>query len=107
MCALHMAILGGHLDTIRLLIERGAPLEARNQYGGTPLTTALWAVKKRERVHIWPQKKVDNLALIEALIAAGASANHEFLGGLLWMPRSKLKNEIEEMLVRYGIEPIK
>jgi len=107
MYALHMAILGGHLDTIRLLIERGAPLEASNQYGGTPLTTALWAVKKRERVHIWPEKKVDNLALIEALIAAGASASQGFLSGLLWMPRSKLKQQIEEMLVRYGIEPIK
>jgi hypothetical protein len=107
MCALHMAILGGHLETIRLLIARGAPLEIPNQYGGTPLIMALWAVKKRERVHIWPQKKVDNLALIEALIAAGASAGHDFLGGLLWMPRSKLKNEIEQMLVRYGIEPIK
>ena len=107
MYALHMAILGAHLDTIRLLIERGAPLEARNQYGGTPLTTAIWAVKRRERVHIWPEKKVDNLALIEALIAAGALASQGFLGGVLWMPRSKLKQEIEEMLARYGIEPIK
>ena len=107
MYALHMAILGGHLDTIRLLIAREAPLDARNQYGGTPLTTALWAVKKRERVHIWPQKKVDNLALIETLIAAGASAGHDFLGALIWMPRSKLKTEIEQMLARYGIEPMK
>ncbi|HEV2482470.1 MAG TPA: ankyrin repeat domain-containing protein [Puia sp.] len=107
MYALHMAILGGHLDTIRLLIERGAPLETQNQYGGTPLTTAIWAVKKRERVHIWPEKKVDNLALIETLIAAGALASQGFLSGVLWMPRSKLKQEIEAMLVRYGIEPIK
>jgi ankyrin repeat protein len=107
MHALHMAILGGHLDTMRLLIARGASLEAQNQYGGTPLTTALWAVKRRERVHIWPEKKVDNLALIEALIAAGASASQGFLSSLLWMPRSKLKREIESMLVRHGIEPIK
>jgi hypothetical protein len=107
MNALHMAILGGHLDTIRLLMARGAPLEVRNSYGGTPLLMALWAVKKRDRVHIWPQKKVDNLALIEALIAGGAAASHDFLGGLLWMPRSKLKTEIEQMLARYGIEPIK
>lgn len=107
MYALHMAILGGHLDTIRLLIVRGAPLETRNQYGGTPLTMAVWAVKKRERVHIWPQKKVDNLAVIEALILGGATANTDFLSALSWMPRSKLKNEIERMLLRYGIEPIK
>jgi ankyrin repeat protein len=107
MNALHMAILGGHLDTIRLLIARGAPLEVRNLYGGTPLTMALWAIKKRDRVHIWPQKKVDNLALIEALIAGGAAASHDFLADLLWMPKSKLKTEIEQLLTRYGIEPIK
>ena len=107
MNALHMAILGGHLDTIRLLMARGAPLEVRNSYGGTPLLMALWAVKKRDRVHIWPQKKVDNLALIETLIAAGAPAGHDFLGALIWMPRSKLKTEIEQMLARYGIEPMK
>lgn len=107
MYALHMAILGGHMDTIRLLIERGAPLEARNRYGGTPLTTALWVFNKREGVHTWPQEKVDDLALIEAMIAAGASADREFLEGVSRMPQSKLKQEIEEMLVRQGIEPIK
>jgi hypothetical protein len=107
MYALHMAVLGAHLETIQLLIARGAPLEVRNQYGGTPLTTALWAADKRERVHIWPQQKADDLALIETLIAAGASPSHEFLGGLLWMPGSSLKQKIEAMLVRYGIEPIK
>lgn len=107
MYALHMAVLGAHLDTIRLLIARGAPLEVRNQYGGTPLTTALWAADKRDGVHIWPQQKADDLALIETLIAAGASPSHEFLGGLSWLPGLQLKQEIEEMLVRYGIEPIK
>jgi len=106
MYALHMAVLGAHLETIRLLIARGAPLEVRNQHGGTPLTTALWAANKRERVHIWPQQKADDLALIEALIAGGASPSHEFLGGLMWMAGSPLKQEIEEMLVRYGIDPI-
>jgi hypothetical protein len=106
MYALHMAVMGGHLDTIQLLIRRGAPLESKNQYGGTPLTMALWAVK-RERVHMWPQEKVDNVALVEALIAAGAPAGHDFLSSLLWMPGGELKAGIERMLVRYGIEPIK
>lgn len=107
MYPLHMAVLGAHLETIRLLIARGAPLEVRNQYGGTPLTTALWATDKRDGVHIWPQQKADDLALIETLIAAGASPSHEFLGGLLWLPGTRLRQDIEEMLVRYGIEPIK
>ena len=107
MNALHMAVLGAHLDTIRLLMARGAPLEARNRYGGTPMTLALWAADRREGVHIWPQQKADDLALIEALIAGGALASQEFLGGLSGMPASRLKAAIEQMLVRYGIEPIK
>jgi hypothetical protein len=105
MHALHMALLGGHLDTIRLLIERGAPLEARNVYGGTPLGMALWAIKHRDRVNTWPEKKIDNLAVIEALISGGAEVSHSFLAALQWHPRSKLKTEIEQMLVRYGFQP--
>jgi ankyrin repeat protein len=107
MYALHMAVLGAHPDTVRLLIAKGAPLEVRNQYGGAPLTMALWAADKRDPVHIWPRQKADDLALIEALIAGGASASAEFLGALSWMPASKLKAGIEELLVRYGVEPLK
>lgn len=103
MHALHMALLGGHLDTIRMLIARGAPLEAQNMYGGTPLGMALWAIKHRNRVTTWPQKKIDNLAVIEALVSGGAQVNPSFLAALQWHPRSKLKTEIEQMLVRYGI----
>lgn len=105
MHALHMALLGGHLDTIRLLIERGAPLEAQNMYGGTPLGMSLWAIKHRNRVTTWPQKRIDNLAVIEALVSGGAQVSQSFLAALQWHPRSKLKTEIEQMLKRYGINP--
>ncbi len=40
--ALHWAVIGGHLDTITLLLKRGADLAARNAYGGTPLGQAEW-----------------------------------------------------------------
>ncbi len=40
---LHWAVIGGQLDTIKLLLEHGASLEARNEYGGTPLGQALWS----------------------------------------------------------------
>lgn len=102
---LHMALLGGYIDTIRLLIERGAPLEVKNMYGGTPLGMALWAIRHRNRVTTWPQKKIDNLGVIEALLSGGAQVNSSFLAALQWHPRSKLKTEIEQMLKRYGINP--
>jgi ankyrin repeat protein len=40
---LHWAVIGGHEDTITLLISRGAHLEAKNTYGGTALDQALWS----------------------------------------------------------------
>jgi ankyrin repeat protein len=41
--ALHWAVIGGHEDTITLLISRGAHLGAKNTYGATPLDQALWS----------------------------------------------------------------
>jgi hypothetical protein len=40
--ALHQAAAYGHLELVRLLIEYGAPLEARNRFGGTVLDGTLW-----------------------------------------------------------------
>lgn len=107
MQALHMALLGGHLATIRLLIKRGAPLETRNRYGGTPLGMALWAIRHRDPVHTWPEKKIDNVGVIEALLTGGAEVGPGILATLQWQPRSRLKTEIEQLLVRFGIEPWK
>jgi len=107
MHALHMALLGGHLETIRLLIKRGAPLEARNMYGGTPLGMALWAIRHRDPVHTWPEKKIDNVGVIEALLTGGAEVGPGILATLQWQPRSRLKTEIEQLLLRFGIEPWK
>jgi ankyrin repeat protein len=39
--ALHWAVVGGHLDTVRLLLARNAPLEIVNVWGGTVLGTAV------------------------------------------------------------------
>ena len=41
--ALHWAVIGGHVDTAKLLLDRGASLEAKNVHGGTPLDQALWS----------------------------------------------------------------
>jgi hypothetical protein len=60
----HWAANRGQLVTVKLLIERGAPLEAKNHYGGTVLGTAVWSA-----VH---EPRPDHPAIIEALLRAGA-----------------------------------
>lgn len=69
MTALHWAAGGGHLDMMKLLIARGAPLETKNVHGGTVLDSTLWfAYHGREA----PVTGIDHTAAIEILINAGA-----------------------------------
>jgi Ankyrin repeats (many copies)/Ankyrin repeats (3 copies) len=63
--ALHLAAIGGHTTTVHLLLERGAPFDVENTWGGNPLNHVLWAA-----VHHDPH--VDYEPVIEALVAAGA-----------------------------------
>jgi hypothetical protein len=110
MNGLHMSLLGGHLDTIRLLIARGAPLEAPNGYGGTALGMALWTIEHRDPVHTWPEHTIDNVAVIEALINAGAEVGPKILAGLQWQQDRldpSIVAGIEAVLRRHGIEPWK
>jgi ankyrin repeat protein len=61
---LHWAAHAGHLDTVKLLIKRKAPLEVKNRYGGTVLGQATWSAINAPRD--------DHALIIEALIEAGA-----------------------------------
>lgn len=63
----HYAVSGGHLETVRLLIERKAPLEVKNRFGGTVLDQALWSAIN--------EPKPNHSQIIEQLIAAGASVD--------------------------------
>lgn len=63
--AFHWAANRGNLDTVKLLIERKAPLELVNMYGGTVLGCTVWSAINEPRI--------DHLAIIEALLAAGAN----------------------------------
>jgi ankyrin repeat protein len=72
MTGLHWAAVGGQLDTIKLLLERKAPLEARNRYDGTVLGQATWAVMHSDPVYRWPQTETDWARIIQLLIEAGA-----------------------------------
>jgi ankyrin repeat protein len=62
--ALHWAANRGQLEAVRLLLARGASIGTRSMYGGTALGTAVWAA-----VH---EPRVDQLAIIQALLDAGA-----------------------------------
>ncbi len=62
---LHCAVIGGCLDTVKLLLKYGPPLEATNVYGGTVWGQTLWSAAHGG--------DPDNyIAILEVLAAAGA-----------------------------------
>jgi hypothetical protein len=69
MTALHWAAGGGHLEMMTLLIARGAPLEMKNEFGGTVLDSTLWFANNSR------EAPVDFPAAIRALVAAGAKTD--------------------------------
>lgn len=82
----HWAANRGNLDTVKLLIERKAPLELVNMYGGTVLGCAVWSAINEPRV--------DHIAIIEALLAAGANIDDaEYQTG---------NERVDEVLRRHG-----
>ncbi|HEY1945970.1 MAG TPA: ankyrin repeat domain-containing protein [Bryobacteraceae bacterium] len=63
--ALHWAAIGGHLDTVKLLLCHNALLEVKNVYGGTVLGQMLWSAAHGGDADVY-------LPILDALIAAGA-----------------------------------
>lgn len=87
MNAFHWAVNRGQLETTRMLIRRGVPLEIENMYGGTVLSTAVWSA-----IH---ETRADHLAIIDALILAGASLDAvEYPTG---------NEPVDEVLRRHGM----
>ncbi len=62
---LHMAVVGGHVETVKLLVGQGAPLEVKNMYGGTVVGQALWSGGNGA-------DPVVTIAILEALVGSGA-----------------------------------
>ncbi len=97
---LHWAVVGGQLPTVKLLLERGAPLEVTNVYGGTVLGQALWSA-------INGDPEIDYVPLIEMLIRAGAQIEDDSLSWLASQAgrSSSEKARIAEVLRSYGSSP--
>ncbi len=77
MTGLHWAVIGGQLETIKLLLERGAPLEVVNGYGGTVLGQALWCAANGGAA-------LNYLPVIEMLVREGGKVEKSYratLGG--------------------------
>src|SRR5579872_639672 len=91
--AVHCAVIGAHLEIIKLLLARGASLERKNVYGGTALGQALWSA-------INGDAGSEYVPIIEMLIDAGATIED---GSLAWLGRqaggsSATKEKIGDVL---------
>ena len=84
--AMHWAANRGQIDTVRMLIRRGAPLESTNMHGTTVLGTAVWSAINEPRP--------EHLAIIEALLDAGAAV------GAAGYPSGNA--DVDRLLERFG-----
>jgi ankyrin repeat protein len=64
--ALHWAVIGGHLEIVKLLLRQNPPLGARNAYGGDVVGQTLWSAAHGGDAEV-------GIAILDALISAGAS----------------------------------
>jgi hypothetical protein len=62
---LHMAAIGGQLETVKLLLKYKPSLELKNRYGGTVLGQTLWSGRHGADPEV-------TVAILEELVAAGA-----------------------------------
>jgi hypothetical protein len=90
MTALHWAAANGCTDLVARLLERGAPLEVKNTWGGTVLDSTLHFAREDPRA--------DYLPMTNMLIAAGADARavSPFPTGI---------EAIDDVLRRHGARP--
>lgn len=90
---LHWAAASGDVDTVKALLRHGAPLEAKNVWGGTPLGSAIWAVTESDADDP-VRPKTDWVPIIELLLTAGARV------GAVAYPTGHTR--IDAMLQRHG-----
>jgi hypothetical protein len=88
MTGLHRAAGARHLEVVELLTARGAPLEARNRWGGTVLDSTVWFAFRH------PAEAASYVPVLERLLAAGADV------GAVAYPTGN--RAVDEVLRRYG-----
>jgi ankyrin repeat protein len=75
---LHGAAAGGHVDTVRLLLQRRAPLDTRDDsFGGTPIGWALYGWSMNDT----PDPRADYYEVVRLLVAAGVPVNPAWRSG--------------------------
>jgi len=88
--ALTTAAFQGHLDAVRLLLERGADIDRPNKFGARPLFVA--ATNARPQV-------------ISFLLKAGASLSAEADGGLTaFMEAARSTPDTVRVFLRHGVD---
>jgi ankyrin repeat protein len=95
--ALHWAAGGGHLGVLKLLLERGAPLEETNRWGGTVLEHAGWGFEHGS-------SESDFAPVFQVLLGAGARIRGSWLA---WIDKVKgrsveEKERVASVFRRYG-----
>jgi hypothetical protein len=84
--ALHWAVIGGHLEIVKLLLRRNPPLGARNVYGGDVVGQTLWSAAHGGDAKVC-------IAILDALISAGASLPAQHV---------PLNAKVDAWLLRHG-----
>lgn len=95
--ALHWAVIGGQLATLRWLLDQQFPTETRNVYGGTVLGQAFWNLVNGD-------PGTNHLLLIQTLLEAGARPEP---GTLPWLDAqtslaAPLRQQLSRLLRQYG-----
>lgn len=95
--ALHWAAWYGHLDCVKFLIAQGAPLDAKNNYGGTVIDSTVWGYANSDGNDRHCRE------ILEVLVAAGADpmtvspfpSGHESADQIISELRSSAGNQTE------------
>ena len=73
---LHWASVGGDVDIVNLLLDKGAPVEAKEErFGGTPLSWALYGWRQPES----GSQRERYEGVVARLVKAGATVRSEWL----------------------------
>ncbi|AXY73295.1 ankyrin repeat domain-containing protein [Paraflavitalea soli] len=104
MYGLHWALVGGHINIIKLLLSHHVSLEARNSYGGNAIGCAVWALCNSDGVYRWPEGEVDYWEMLETLLEADAPIEEGMLG---WLAQESdipplTKERLDSLFRRYG-----